>query len=303
MKNLLIAAAIMLASYGLGHYVGGTWMAGLPTGLLGFMIAYFLLARGSMRKLEALTQEAMTLVQEGQASQKPEQMLASLDQGLNIFEKGLDLSKEQFLMAEIVHAQMGALLYQGASLVLQLKMQAEMQRNRVEVTRQESKAKQYFTQAKFHLEKAHSKDWVQTLVRNWQGIGMLAAMEFRDGQKSQAVERLSKCKSIGKDDPLFWGSYTWMLHQNDRASDAMIAANEGLSHHGSHKGIQHMADAIANQKDIDPIHFGMMWYSIFPEQLTVNVAMKLQSQVQDESAGQSMNRQQRRAMKKKGYSV
>lgn len=303
MKNFLISIVIMLAAYGIGHYVGGTWLAGLPTGLLGFGVSYFLLARSSMRKLEKVTQEAMTLVQEGQATQNPEKMLASLEDGLKIFEKGLDLSKEQFLMAEIVHAQMGALLYQGASLVLQLKMQAEMQRNRMEMTRQESKAKQYFTQSRFHLEKAHSKDWVQTLVRNWQGIGMLSAMEFREGKKSEALERIAKCKSIGKDDPLFWGVYTWMLHKNDQASDAMITANEGLSHHGSHKGLQKMADSIANQKDIDPIHFGMMWYSIFPEQLTVNVAMKLQSQAQEPGAAPTMNRQQRRAMKKKGYSV
>ena len=303
MKNLLIAIAIMLAAYGLGHYVGGTWMAGLPTGLLGFTIGYFLLARSSMRKLEAVTQEAMKLVQEGQASQKPEKMLESLEGGLKIFERGLDLSKEQFLMAEIVHAQMGALLYQGASLVLQVKMQAEMQRNKVEVTRQEAKAKQYFTESRFHLEKAHSKDWVQTLVRNWQGIGMLSAMEFREGKKAEAIERLAKCKSIGKDDPLFWGVYTWMLHKNSQASEAMIAANEGLTHHGTHKGLQKMADSIANQKDIDPIYFGMMWYSIFPEQLTVQVAMKLQAQAPDDSAAPAMNRQQRRMMKKKGYSV
>ena len=299
MKNFLIAVLIMLAAYGLGHYVGGSWLAGLPTGLLGFMIGYFLLARSSMRKLEAVTQEAMALVQEGQISQNPEKMLSALEEGLKSFERGLDLSKEQFLMAEIVHAQMGALLYQGASLVLQVKMQAEMQRNRVEMTRQETKAKQYFTQSRFHLEKAHSKDWVQTLVRNWQGIGMLSAMEFRDGKKTEALARLAKCKSIGKDDPLFWGVYTWMLHQNDQASDAMISANEGLNHHGNHKGLQKMADAIANQKAIDPIHFGMMWYSIFPEQLTVNVAMKLQAQAPDSTDAPAMNRQQRRMMKKR----
>lgn len=303
MKNFLLSLVVMFSSYGIGHYFGGTWLAGLPTGLLGFMIAYFLSARSSMRKLEVITQEAMTLVQEGQSSQKPEMMLSSLDAGLTVFEKGLDLSKEQFLMAEVVHAQMGALLYQGASLVLQLKMQAEMERSRVEVTRQETKAKQYFTQARFHLEKAHSKDWVKTLIRNWQGIGMLAAMEFSEGKKTEAIARLAKCKSIAKEDPLFWGSYTWMLHQNNQKSDAMLAANEGLGHNSHHKGLQKMADAIANQKEIEPIHFGMMWYSVFPEQLTVNIAMKLQSQAPDDGSAPAMNRQQRRAMKKKGYNA
>ena len=303
MKNFLISLMVMFVSYGIGHYFGGIWLAGIPTGFLGLMISYFLLARSSMRKLEAVTQEAMALVQEGQSSQKPEKMLLSLDAGLTVFEKGLDLSKEQFLMAEIVHAQMGALLYQGASLVLQLKMQSEMQRNRIEVTRQEAKAKQYFRQARFHLEKAHSKGWVKTLIRNWQGIGMLSVMEFSEGRKSEAIARLVKCKSIAKDDPLFWGAYTWMLHQNDQKSDAMLAAHEGLGHNASHKGLQKMADAIANQKEIEPIHFGMMWYSFFPEQLTVNIAMKLQSEAPDDGNSPAMNRQQRRAIKKRSSKV
>lgn len=303
MKNFIISILVGALSFVIGFYFGGSWLAGIPTGALGFMIAYFLLARKSMRKLEDITKEAMTIVQEGQESQNPEKMLANLESGVKIFEKGLDLSKEQFLMAEVIHAQMGALLYQGASLQLQLKMQEDMRHNKIGATRYESQAKKYFSESRYHLEKAHQKDWVLTLIRNWQGPGMLAVMEFREGKKKEALERMAKCRSVGKDDPLFWGAYTWMLHENDQQSDAMIAVNEGLSKNTAHVGLQKMADAIANKKSIDPIHFGMMWYSIFPEQLTVNVAMKLQSQMNDPNAQPTMNRQQRRMMKKKKYSV
>ena len=98
------------------------------------------------------------------------------------FEAALDISKEQFLIAEMVHAQMGALTYQGASLQLQLKMREDMQRNRAAGQRLKKKADQYFSESKYHLEQAHNKDWTVTLIRQWHGVGMLAAMEFREGK-------------------------------------------------------------------------------------------------------------------------
>ena len=301
MKNLLLAIVIAILCYGIGHWGGGSWLTGIIPGMLGFLIAYFVLARRSLKKLEGLSAEAMKLVQEGQNSQDPQKMLAGMEHGITIFEKGLDLAKEQFLMAEIIHTQMGTLLYQGGALNLQLKMQEDMRHNRVGATKYESKAKKYFTEARYHLEKAHSKDWTLTLMRTWQGPGMLAAMEYRDGKKKEAIERMAKCKSVGKSDPLFWGAYSWMLHGNAQETDAMITANEGLSTHSSNKALQKFSDAIANKKSLEPIHFGMMWYSIFPEQLTVDVVMKLQSQAPNEEANGQMNRQMRRALKKKGY--
>jgi hypothetical protein len=46
-----------------------------------------------------------------------------------------------------------------------------------------------------------------------------------------------------------------------------------------------------------------MWYSYFPEQLTVNIAMKLQSEAPDDGNSPAMNRQQRRAIKKRSSKV
>lgn len=302
MGNLWKSLAVMVVAYGLGHFFGGSWLAGIPTGVLGFIVAYFLLARKSMNKLTAISQEAMAVIQSGQSSQDPQQILDSLDKGMKLFEKGLELSKEQFLIAEMVHAQMGALIYQGAALHLQLKMREDMQRNKQGSLRYEKQAKQAFTEAKFHLEKAHAQEWVLTIMRQWQGVGMLAAMEFEGKQIDKALERLSKAKSLGKTDPLYWTMYAWMLDQAEKKSDAMIAANEGVTNCPGNAGLQHMADAIANQKKIDTLQFGVMWFSMFPNQLTLEVAMKLQSQAQANSPESmpQMNRQMRRAAKKQG---
>ena len=80
----------------------------------------FIFASRSMNKFTAITQEAMKEVQEGQDKQDPSLMMSGLEKALKKFEDAFDIS-EQFLIAEMVHAQMGALCYQGASLQLQLK--------------------------------------------------------------------------------------------------------------------------------------------------------------------------------------
>ena len=60
-----------------------------------------------------------------------------------------------------------------------------------------------------------------------------------------------------------------MLLENEQGSEALLAANEGLTKNESNDGLKYLTDAIANQKSIDTFQFGMMWYSMFPEQLTV----------------------------------
>jgi len=305
MRNLLISLAIAAVSYGVGHYFGGSWLTGIPTGILGFMIPFFLLVRSSMNKLQTISQKAMSAVQAGQTSQDPSKMMESLEEGLKIFEGGLSLVKEQFLMKEIIYAQMGALCYQGGSLQMQMRMSEEMKNNRVGISRHETKAKQLFTRSREYLEVAHAKDWVLTIIRNWQGPGMLAAMEFRDGNKEEALGRLSKCKSVGKNDPLFWGVYAWMLQENGQQMDAVIAANEGLEKNENSEPLKRMVASLSNKKEIDTLAFGMMWFSIFPEQLTLSIAMKLQKEAQEMGApgagDGTMNRKMRRMMKKKGY--
>ncbi len=298
MLNLWKSLAVTILCYAVGHYVGGTWWMGIMPAMIGFMATYFVLARKSLNKFTTITQEAMKEVQEGQEKQDPQLMMSGLERSIKRFEDALDLSKEQFLIAELVHAQMGALSYQGAALQLQLKMQEDMKRNKPASQRLKKKADQYFSEAKYHLQKAHEKEWTLTLIRQWHGVGMLAALEYNEGKKTEAITRLSKIKSVGSSDPLYWQMYAWMLLETEQANDAMLIANEGLSKNEDNEGLKYLTDAIANQKKVDTFKFGMMWYSIFPEQLTMEVAMKMQSQMGSEEGGPQMNRQMRRAMKK-----
>lgn len=129
MLNLWKSLAVTVLCYAVGHYVGGSWWMGIMPAMIGFMATYFVLARKSLNKFTTITQEAMKEVQEGQEKQDPQLMMSGLERSIKRFEDALDLSQEQFLIAELVHAQMGALSYQGAALQLQLKMQEDMKRN------------------------------------------------------------------------------------------------------------------------------------------------------------------------------
>ena len=144
MQNLLKSLAITIVAYAIGHYFGGSWVAGIPTGMIAFTASYFIFARNSMNRLTEITKEAMQIVQDAQSSQNPDAMLKGIEQGVKRFERALDLQKEQFLIAEIVHAQIGTLIYQGAALQLQVKMQYEMQNNRTAVQKSIKKAEELF---------------------------------------------------------------------------------------------------------------------------------------------------------------
>ena len=133
---------------------------------------------------------------------------------------------------------------------------------------------------------------------------MLAAMDHNDGNTKQALERLSKCKSIAADDPLFWGMYAWMLMQDDQPSEALLVISSGLDKNKDHPVLKQMSDAIGNKKPVDVSAFGMMWYSIFPDQLDMKAMMRLQQEqaVQpgqaDPLAETNLNRKQRRMLDK-----
>ena len=94
------------------------------------------------------------------------------------------------MIAEMVHAQMGALTYQGAfQLQLQLRRHAAKQ---AASQRLKKKAEQYFSESKYHLEKAHNKDWTMTLIRQWHGVGCWQRWSFERVRSQKRLPDLQK---------------------------------------------------------------------------------------------------------------
>ena len=300
MKNLLLALLAGIAGFIIGGLTS-SWYAGIPVALFGFGICYFLLMRRSFAKLTALSQTAMERMQGAQNNPDPEKQLQLIDQTISIFEEGLALGKEQFLIEPTIHSQIGTLHYQAAGIMMQLRLRESLQNATAKANTYKSEANARFAAAKKHLL-AFYKPWQVKAMKNWHPVAMLAAQEHREGNAEKALELLNDVQSAGSGDPLFYGIHAWLLHTSNKKDEALIVASEGCDKHPSYEALKEMRVAIQNKKDIDVFGFGQNWFSFFPEQLDRNMIMRLQSQMMSNNPEQAQNysRAQRRMLKKRG---
>ena len=299
MKNIAISLAVSALGFGLGWFVGNTWLAGIPTFIIAFCIVFFLMTRGTMRRLETVLKSAGEEGQKAQKAQHPKDAVRYIESALEILEKGLELSKEQFGLEALIHSQMGAMHYQLAGMSFQQKSVAEMQRQSSEIAKHDKDAKKRLGVAKTHLEVAAASPWVSKITRSWHAAGMLASLKSRDGQHAEALEILAGMRGPGAPDALYWALRSYIAIQANNPMDALLFVEEGKSKNPSSESLVQLAEAISNKKEVDFFTlFGMNWFMFFPEQLTPQVMMQLQQQGRVDSP--PSNRAMRRAMKKKG---
>lgn len=168
MRNLALALLAGVAGYALGAAVAGWWAGFLP-GMIAVGVAYFVLARRTGKKVEAIFQQAVAEMQAGR-----------LDGARKVMEAALPLGKEQFLVTSQVHAQLGALDYlEGVGLVVQKQPKAGAAK---------------LATARAHLEKAWSRDW--------RSKTMLACLHHREGHVDDAVKVFAAAEGPGKSEPL-----------------------------------------------------------------------------------------------------
>lgn len=303
MKNLIISILIGIIGFGVGYWGSNfSLYAGIPVSMFAFGICYFILMRRSFSKLNALSQTAMQRMQGIQSNPDPQGQLNLIDQTIIIFEEGLILGKEQFLIAPTLHSQIGSLHYQAGGILMQLRLRETLQGSASKASSFKSKASKRFSKAKEHFI-AFYKPWQVKVMKNWHPVAMLAAQEYREGNKERALEILNDIQGAGGDDPLFYGIHTWLLFQCDKKDEALIIASEGCDKHGSNQALKDMRLAIQNKKSIDVFGFGQNWFSFFPEQLDQNMIMRMQSQMManNPEQAQQLSRAQRRALKKRGH--
>ena len=121
MINLLIALGSATAAFIVGMAVAGSWIAGFLPAILVLVIVYFVLARRTSNRLQALMERA------GKAIQRQK-----IDEARRVLESGRGLGKWQFLVEGQIEAQLGALAY--------------LERD--------------WRRARGHLEKAFSRNWM-----------------------------------------------------------------------------------------------------------------------------------------------
>jgi predicted Zn-dependent protease len=152
-----------------------------------------------------------------------------------VLESALVYGRWQFMLEQQVRTQMGAVEY--------------MQRN--------------YKSARPLLEQA----W----KRNWQAMGMLSAIDLRDGRKDQAVSRLAGCHKYGKKDAVMWGLYAYACTQDGDIDRALRVTNDGLKTLPDSRPLKDLKKALANGK-VKKFKwaraFGQSWLQFFPEQVS-----------------------------------
>ena len=158
-----------------------------------------------------------------------------IEAGKKIVESARPLGKWQFLLEEQIDGQLGSVEY--------------MQRN--------------YKVARKILEKAGT--------RNWQSVGMLAAMDIRTGAKDKAVIKMQGVKKSGKKDPTMWGVLVYSCVQAGDMDLALQSVTEGLSNKdlSSSAPLLLLKTALQNGKGKKfkwARAFGQPWLMFFPEQ-------------------------------------
>ena len=279
MKNLIFSLIVAALSFGLGYWGANySFWGGVPAAIFGFTICYFILMRRSFGKLSTLSQTAMSRMQGAQSNPDPMAQLDLIDQTITIFEEGFALGKEQFLIMPTLHAQIGTLQYQAAGLLLQLRLRETLQGSAGKASKFKSQASDRFAKSKVHLAASY-KPWQVKVMKNWQPAAMLAVQEHREGNNDRALTILKEISGAGKDDPMFYGVYGWLLQKTGKSDEALLTVSEGTDRHKSHAPLKEMRLALQNRKSIDVFGFGQNWFAFFPEQLDRDMIIRMQSQM------------------------
>jgi hypothetical protein len=223
MRNLLYSLGLVALVYVLASVLSGSWLAGAIPGLIAGSVLYFVLARRSFKQFETLATGAMATLQGAQ--QDP----SRVDAAKTLLLDGLALGKDQFLIAEQIHGQVGQLAY--------------MQGRNIE--------------AREHLSQAWSRDWMSMTV--------LSALDHREGKSTDALARMEKAKAGGSGQALYWGVRAWIAKDSGDSRLALALLAEGLEQNKSSAPLTTWRDALANAKDLDLMAFGAQWFQFFPD--------------------------------------
>ena len=116
-------------------------------------------------------------------------------------------------------------------------------------------------------------------ARNWQAVGMLAALELRSNNKDLAVEHMTKAAKYGRKDPAMWGLYAYTLLEAGQRDRALSVVSDGLKVIEGSGPLKELKAAIANnrmKKFKWGKAFGQSWYSFWPEQIPKKQLMSAQ---------------------------
>lgn len=219
MINLVISLLVGFGVWGIFAAIF-SWYAAILPGLIGFAATYLVLAQRAMKELTALSEEA----QKEMGQQR-------IDRAIETLKSGFPLGKRQFLVAPLLHANLGTLLY----------------------------VKGDFDGAFPHLEKGYA--------RNYMAKAMLGAYWFKKGDAEKMKAAFELATKYGKKDPLVWALYAYCLMRLNRKDDALGVLGRGVEKNPSDEKLKNAQLAVQNNKRMKMRAFGPQFYQFHLEPL------------------------------------
>jgi tetratricopeptide (TPR) repeat protein len=226
MYNLILSLASALVSFLV--FFGGlrlTWYSSLIPGLITGSVVYFLLARRSLKQLEAIVMAAQQEFMSASSGRDTKRM----ESGLAKLNEAFKLAPWQFLVASQVHAQVGSILYM-------------LQR---------------FDEAKPHLEKS--------FVRIAQARAMLGALHYRNKDYQAMVKVFDEAVAHNKKDGLLYSTYAWCLEKSGQREKALDVLSKGLVESPSDEKMKANQLALQNKERLRMKAYGQEWYAFHLE--------------------------------------
>lgn len=224
MYNVLIGAGAALLTF-LAFYAPGIidWWGAALLGLIAFAAAYFVLARRSLRQLEAVMMEAQKDIvgaRQGNSINK-----ARIDAGLDKIREGFKLGKWQFFITGQVHAQLGMILFM-------------LER---------------FDEARPHLEKS--------FVRIGQARAMLAVLYFKDKEYVRMAKVFEEAVGADKKNGLVWSTYAWCLENAGQKVAALEVLGRAVKENPADEKVKDNQRALQNNERLRMKPYGQEWWA------------------------------------------
>lgn len=263
MYNLIIAIAsglltFIATSFALGS---GTFkpLYGLVPGLVVLGVAYAVLARRTMSKVQEISQgiEAqLAILQMGGEQPSPDQINAAVDRAVETLQTAYPLDKWQFLVKAQIDGQIGQLYF---------------------MTRRYQDAIPFLKNA---------------MKQNWVAQAMLATLYYKKQKRARVVEVFEAAAKSNSKESLLWNLYAWCLWKLDETPDAaievLVRAAEALP---KDERTKTNLLALQNGQKMKMREWDMMWYQFHldhpPE---VREQLKQQRQVRQQIQHQPRRR-------------
>jgi tetratricopeptide (TPR) repeat protein len=238
MYNLLISLGAALVTFLLFYSGIRVPLAGalLPAFVAG-AVAYFFLARRTLRQLEAIVLAGTKEIEAGAKEMAPgSSQIKSprIDKGIEKIKEGFSLGKWQFLVNSQVHSAVGSYLYM-------LKR---------------------FDEALPHLQKA--------FARAGQAKAMLGALYFQRKEYVPMAKAFEEAVTANKKDSLVWSVYAWCLDKAGQRVAALEVVGRGLKELPSDEKLKANQIALQNNERPKMKPYGQMWWAFHLEQMPMD---------------------------------